>query len=541
MNYRGFFTIIFLILFSMLFVWLFSLAIPFVDLANSCEKFSLSPFECTSFIDHMVTQNEIEQNELYEMLKWQISYIRMVLPPCRPALLRCMCSNAFPLCQLEGNSTQIIYVCENVCGDLLAKECGGFINHTSLSFLQQMVNIETDPTKECFDPPIYDHIPATTCLPDGIRCCTGILKKNLYEECDLFCISPIDRDAERIIEITMVVVAWCSFAAAVIGGIPFILDNYAVAFPNHIPLFLIASGLLLSLSSTWGSYSGAFRLGSYTCDNTSATCVIQAFFIIFFSLMEMIYALWLCYRITYLCYSHVECVKDLFPLLQSNSKHIFLVHGSSIGIAFLIAISQIIIAEVTNVDKSIDTSPGGFCFISPNYHLSHFYILLVPYAIILLLLAFQLFMIFLRFKKTSIAFLTTQLRTIATTIYMFIFSINLMILVIILEAKHITFESQKKDIESSYFCAASQPENPNPSCQDSLQIISNQYAFFVLFIIFSSPLIITLFICLSYVETWQWWWDILRCKPFVPISIRLNPRLSLCSKSSSIRKVDTNM
>jgi hypothetical protein len=507
------------------------------DFTFGCEPYSLSSFECSSFVNYPVFQNEVEQQEIYEQMKWQVSDIRLILPPCRPAILRCMCSIVFPMCRPNDNTSEIIYVCEDNCNSAIIEKCGGLINETMLQFLLPPGKIESDPTKECFSSQSFDHIPTTTCLPEGIKCCTGILNINEYGDCDSYCTSFIDRSSERTLEIIMLVIAWCSFGTMIIGCIPFVLDEYARTFPNHIPLFLIVSSTFLSLTITWGSYSGAFQTGSYTCDHTSNLCQIQIFLGLFLIFMSLMYSVWLCYRITFACYSHIERVKNIFPHLSSKPFHILWVHGTSIGIPLLLSFSQLIIIKTSSDFSPISTSPGGFCFLDVNPKFAQFYVFFIPLSLIAIVLGVQIVLISFRFARAPWVFLVMQLRATFTAFYMFVYAITLIVLAIIVIEAYLETGAYENHFIPAYLCVVVQPENPNPHCPDSLQVVNVGFVYFVGVILSGTSFVVSSFICLSHFECWEWWMDLVLCKPVVSMSFRLNPTLSQVSSRTTTRKL----
>jgi hypothetical protein len=504
-----------------------------------CFPFSFSS-ECSYPINYSVSQDFQLQQKTFEQIQWTISDIRMLPNTCRRSIIRCLCSITFPLCQDDLDEQHSVFVCESVCNVTIRERCDGIINATDLdliisSFLADG-SVETDPTQECFLPISSGTIPVTTCLPDGIKCCTGILNIDTQQQCSLYCVSSYEREDERTLEIILVVLAWVSFSISFFGVIPFLFDKHARQFPNHIPLCLILTATVGALIVTWGDYSSAYVPGSFVCNSDSGVCQAQALLFVFFIFSSAMYSFWLCYRISYSCYAHLEWIRERFPNLQNEKNHFVLVHGSTFAVSFGVMLGELVAFQVNS--GNIRGFPGGFC--GPNFSTSNptFYIFFIPMLILLFMLLLQLFFIFRRFMLASYVFFLMQFRATFTAIFYLIFLSNFIALVIVIAIETTGDNADRIHIQATqaYSCAASHPRDFHPPCKDGLYIFSYGYACFSIILISIQGGVIAILTCWTHLEVWKWWIDFFRFKQYQSISVRLNPTLSKNSHLSQVQQ-----
>lgn len=527
--------------------------------------------ECAFVINHSVPFNHTQQQHIFDsFLAWNISDIRLlsaVKPACRHAIIACLCGLAFPQCtsQLDG-TIEIIPVCVDVCATTLPSMCTSgqsrantisqTPNHPSSQLpnktlsqsihqshtqpysqldtrrpdsrshshsrvsLSQVVRVASPNQTQCYDiTPLPPTIPILTCLPEGeVNCCTDLLYMDPNtRECAIVCLNRISEENERRLEIVMLVLAWTSTVAVIIGTTPFLLDSYGRSFPNHIPLCVVISANISALIMTSGSYTNAFQPGSFTCDRYSSSCIAQMFFLSWAILNIVTYVTWMTYRIFHSIFvTEFPKFDKVFLNLANKPSHIFIVHFSTNAFSFTCSLTSTLIARDSFHGPAI--APGGFCI--PNLaENGQFYSYFVPTTLILALLTTFLSMIFVLFARINREFVLLQIRATAFSVWVFI---NTALSLSLIYAN--LGGAQEEIVKNAIECSVTHPRLDDPPCNTDLTSTLNfgHYTSCLVFDVILPTLTISC-ISLTHIEVWQWWADVILCRPFVPISSRLNP------------------
>lgn len=215
-----------------------------------CYPYTLQN-ECKYLVNSTIFTPQ-QQEDIFEYrMQWYISDRRMVLPECRRALLWCWCGAHFPSCEINAttNTPTLTPLCGDVCNQTINFYCQPIfdaLGNASILFdpaiLPPQTYISTDDNDDnCIQTQIDNYfIPVSTCLPEGVPCCTGIVKYDPYpRECRLACVELFDREDEYALEIFTLVMVWIGFVISALGCLPFVLDPYARTFPSHLPLFFV--------------------------------------------------------------------------------------------------------------------------------------------------------------------------------------------------------------------------------------------------------------------------------------------------------------
>lgn len=373
------------------------------DGSLDCFSYQLQN-ECQNVVNYTSLTPE-KQLQVFESLKWNISDIRMFPASCRRAILWCWCGSFIPSCQV--NEITSIFTCETVCTQTVPMECGFSLDNASLPPYQS-----GQLTKEvsCVEFDLNKSIPVVTCLPEGISCCTGMFDIDPNtNECNVVCVRIFDSDEEAVIEVLMLILVWTSVGLVLFGCIPFVLDDYARSFPNHIPLFIATFSTCFTIVPTVGIFGNPYEPGSYTCDNHSNACIWLGVVFSFFGLMLTNYANWLCYRVVHSCYSSYSIVKS-FPFISQKASHLFLVHGSTLFIALISTGSLLIIAYLNDSYVTITVIFAEICYPSVDFRTPHFYTFHIVFLVCSFVLILQTLLIFVGFLRSHYVLVLSQLR-----------------------------------------------------------------------------------------------------------------------------------
>jgi hypothetical protein len=310
---------------------------------------------------------------------------------------------------------------------------------------------------------------------------------------------------------------------------PFLTDELARVFPFYLPLCVVIPSNCFAFILTW-AYTNGFKPNSFTCDQFSTTCLTQCFFNAFFTCVILIYGIWLAYRIALSCLSlEFPFIRKHLPTLNNCVAHKVIVHSTSLCISFIIALITIMFAQdETSYGPSV--APGAFCVPSVTDR-RQFYSYYIPITILCTLLLFLILISLIQFARTNIAFLIFQIRA---TLFSFVV---LFFIAVILTTLYLNFNNNlRENYYRAYECAVLHPREQHPQCEKDTEFSQsfniNFFTFsVVVYTIF--PAFESFFISLTHPEVWQWWADVLRGRPYVPISARLNPFISHTSRTNT--------
>ena len=494
---------------------------------SQCYSFDY-PCECAYVISHTVPYNTSTQQTIFNAEI--ISTIRMLPSKCRHDIITCFCALTFPQCiqtteNVETNHSNhsIIPLCTDQCNTIVTSSCSQYIPQSTIDLFLP----NTTTTNECFNVtplPVGSSIPVMTCLPIGVNCCTGIYTLSPFtQECDV-CYNPITSDQEHTLEITYLILTWTSVTLSILGVTPFMLDPFARTFPNYLPLCVVISSDIVAILLTSGSYTNSFEYGSYTCDSLSTTCLTQVFILCYFSLNVILYALWMGFRISHSCLS-ID-FQDRFSSLSLTNKpsHIFIVHVTTNAISFTIALICVFFAR----DKGAYMMPGGYCA-PASYDPGQFYSFYVPWIVGLSLLLLFLVFDFIQFFRIKGHFLLLQIRATLFLCVVFVFALTLAVFFFVYK------DYDPNDLIEYMSCSNSHPHLNDPPCKHTPDFFHYPSYFFVMVVIALSPAFEIIFLSLSRKEIWMWWVDVAMCRPFIPISVRINPAIT---PGSSVGKTE---
>ncbi len=254
--------------------------------ANSINDI-LAPDECKIVLQNVSIDIPNNINETYLMAYQNISYVRKFFEPCRSTYIRIMCGLYYV------NKSQCYSICEE-----LNLFCG------ALSGLLLSCDNTTFPADDesCFIPPISPSniIPVYSCLNEAnysdfyeysgpnkydnySHCCRFPFARGNNGLCGIECPIPSYSHSQTYsMWLMQVIVGYISIVSCFLVIIPFMFIKQRRRFPNHLPLMLLISTLVISLAQIFptAGYYEYFCEDPVTPVNFSYfRCTVQGVFI----------------------------------------------------------------------------------------------------------------------------------------------------------------------------------------------------------------------------------------------------------------------
>ena len=237
-----------------------------VQEGGQCVRYDLNHTECSFLVGpYVFLHRNTTLEDVFNGIALLISDVRMAPPQCRRASLFTICTQAFPTC-IE-NSTE----CGACDGDATCpfnrsvafEKTAEYCKISSENAAQRTMSIEERAVGSCMtvEEAVVTAVPVTTCQGEEgvVKCCPEPYSMSKTTgECILGCLQySYGKKNEEAVQILVFVLFWVDCILVFLGITPVIAMYKDWTFPNYLPLVMIITALITTLTLNFAMFTGA--------------------------------------------------------------------------------------------------------------------------------------------------------------------------------------------------------------------------------------------------------------------------------------------